>query len=172
MALFDAFFDILSGRRHHKNTTNNVVLSNLWRRCSVLPAHQELFREYVVSASIVADEFFFSADHPKEINAKAYSIAQFQHFYESVIAFRAFASGVVAPELRPDLRRGLSELVMDRQRVQQLLAQLDAHGGIDRAGAGLVYEHLMSEAGIGARASAPFVRFTVACLTACGARDI
>ena len=172
MGLFQSLVDILSGRRYHKNTTNNVVLSNLWRRCSVLPAHQELFREYVVSASVVADEFFFSPEHPKEIIAKDYSIAQFQHFYESVIAFRAFASGVVAPELRPGLRRCLSELVMDRERVEILLVELDAHGGVDRAGAGLVYEHLINEAGVGARAISPFVKFTVACLAACGARDI
>jgi hypothetical protein len=91
MGLFGSLGDILSGRRHHKNTTNNVVVSALWSRCASLPVQQDLFREYVVSASIVADQFFFAADHPKEINAKAYSIAQFQHFYESDIAFRAFA---------------------------------------------------------------------------------
>jgi hypothetical protein len=137
----------------------------------VLPAHQELFREYVVSASIVADEFFFSPDHPKEINAKAHSIAQFQHFYESVIAFRTFAAGVSCPDLRLDLRQCLTELVLDRDRVGRLIAQLDAHGAVDRAGTRLVYEHLMQEAGIGTRAIAPFIAFSTACLLACSGRD-
>lgn len=171
MGLMNSLADILSGRRHHKNTTNNVVIATLWRRCSLLPGHQDLFREYVASAGIVADQFFYSADHPKEVDPKDYTIAQFQHFYEAVIAFLVFVECINRPDLKHTLRGCAIELAMDRERVERLLAQLEAHGAVDRAGVGLVYEHLMQEAGIGTRAIAPFIAFTTACLSVCSGRE-
>jgi hypothetical protein len=158
--------DILSGRRHHKNTTNNVVIATLWRRCSLLPDHQDLFREYMASASIVADQFFYSADHPKQVDPKDYTIAQLQHFYEAVITFLVFVECINRPDLKRTLRGCTVELAMDRERVERLLAQLDAHGAVDRAGVGLVYKHLMDESGIGIPTVVPFVMFAAACLAA------
>lgn len=171
MGFLDSLADILSGRRHHKNTTNNVVVSALWSRCASLPVQQDLFREYMVSASIVADQFFFAADHPKEINAKDYTIVQFAHFYEAIITFLTFVEGVNHPNRKTILRRCLFELATHREFVSKLLAQLDGRASVDRVAVGLVYNHLMQEAGIGVKAVAPFVVFTVACLAACDEQD-
>lgn len=167
MGLFGSIGEIISGRRLHKNTTNNVVESELWQRCDELPSeHQELFRDFVVAASGVAEQFFFAEDHPKEINAKDYSVAQFQLFYDAVVAFFVHVHGVANPCVASALASCLKQLVSDFPRAEKLLAHLRRHTEVDSNAVGEVYTHIIKEAKISGPFFEPFTVFTSMCLIA------
>ena len=165
MSLLGSFGEIISGRRLHKNTTNNVVVSELWKCCEKLPPeHQELFRNFVVAAGIVADKFFFDDNHPKEIKTKSYSIAQFRLFYDAVVTLFAHLYGFANPHLVPQLTACLNVLSTDFLRTEKLLARLRKHSEVNSAMVGEVYSHLMEEANIGSPSFEPFTVFTLGCL--------
>jgi len=165
LSLLGSFGEIISGRRHHKNTTNNVVVSELWKCCEKLPPeHQELFRNFVVAAGIVADRFFFDDDHPKEIKTKNYSIAQFRLFYDAVVTLYAHLYGFENQNLVPQLTACLNVLSTDFLRTEKLLARLRRHSEVNSAMVGEVYSHLMEEANIGSPSFEPFTVFTSGCL--------
>jgi hypothetical protein len=167
LSLFGPLGEIVSGRRLHKNTTNNVVVSELYKGCEMLPLeHQEMFRNFVVAASTVADMFFFDDNHPREINAKSYTIGQFRLFYEAVVTLFVHLYGFANPHLVPSLTSSLGTLATDRTRVAMLLARLRKHAEVNSATVGETYTHLIEEAGIGTTSFEPFTVFTSGCLVA------
>lgn len=167
MGLFRSLVEILSGRRLHKNTTNNVVVSELWRGCEKLPPeHQEMFRNFVVAASTVAETFFFDENHPREIDAKSYTVAQFRFFYDAVVTLYVHLYGFTNPHLIPSLYASLCILVADLPRAERLLVRLQKHTDMNTATVGEAYSHLIDEAGIGSPSFEPFTVFTSGCLVA------
>lgn len=167
MSLFGSLGEILSGRRLHKNTTNNVVVSELWRGCEKLPPeHQEMFRNFVVAASTVADTFFFDDNHPREINAKKYTVVQFRLFYDAVVTLYVYLYSFANPHLVPSLTASLGILAADLPRAERLLARLRKHTDVNTTTVGEAYSHLMEEAGIGSPSFEPFTVFTSGCLVA------
>ena len=167
MSLFGSLGEILSGRRLHKNTTNNVVVSELWKGCQKLPPeHQELFRNFVVAASTVSETFFFDDDHPREINAKNYTFAQFRLFYDAVVTLFVHLYGFANPHLVPTLTASLGTLATDGPRVERLLARLRKHTEVNSAAVGEAYSYLIEEVGIGSPSFEPFTVFTSGCLVA------
>jgi hypothetical protein len=167
MGIFGSLGEIISGRRLHKNTTNNVVISEMWQRCDTLPGeHRELFRDFIVAASGVAEQFFFAYDHPKEINAKNYSIEQFRLFYDAVVSFFVYVHSVANPKIASSLRSCLKPIVSDHARAERLFARLSRHSSVDSKTVGEVYTHLIEEAKFGASLFEPFTVFTSVCLIA------
>jgi len=167
MGILGSLGEILSGRRLHKNTTNNVVVSELWNRCEKLPPeHQEVFQQFVVAASNVAEMFFFAADHPKEINAKSYTIVQFRLFYDSVVTLFAHLYGFANPHLALQLNACLNVLLADFPRAEKLLARLRRHSEVNSAAVGEAYSHIIEEASIGSPSFESFTVFTSGYLAA------
>lgn len=167
MGILSSFGEVLSGRRLHKNTTNNVVISELWRRCEELPPeHQEVFRNFVVAASSVAEMFFFAEDHPKDIKAKSYNISQFRIFYDAVVTLFAHLYGFANPHLVSQLAACLNVMSADFSRAEKLLARLRRHFEVNSAAVGEAYSHIMEEASIGGPSFEPFTVFTSGCLVA------
>lgn len=167
MSLFRSLGEILSGRRLHKNTTNNVVVSELWKGCEKLPnEHQKVFRDFVAAASAVAEAFFFDDNHPREINAKNYTIEQFRIFYHAVIAVFVHLYGLANPRLAPSLAASLGAMATDAHHIERLLVRFRKHVEADSSIAGEAYSHLVEEAGIGSPSFESFSVFTSGCLIA------
>ena len=166
MDLLRSLGEVISGRRLHKNSTNNVVISELWHRCDRLPDSQELFRDFIVATSSVSEQFFFDDDHPKAIVAKDYSVEQFRLFYDAVLAFFVHAHCTSNPQLESRMMSCIRSLVSDYAHVERLFVRLSRHNSIDSSTVGEVYEYLIGEAKIGSPLFEPFTVFTSICLVA------
>lgn len=167
MSLFGSLGEILSGRRLHKNTTNNVVVSELWTRCETLPyEHQERFRDFVVAASSVAEMFFFADNHPKEIHAKSYTIEQFRQFYDAVVTLFVHLHCLANPDCASQLIACLKFVAANIQRAEKLLLRLRKYSEVNNVLVGEAYSHVMEEASIGNPTFESFTVFTSGCLAA------
>ena len=128
--------------------------------------YRELFRDFVVSAGMVADEFFFDDDHPREIKAKSYTIEQFRLFYDAVLTLFVHLYGFANPHLVTPLTDCLNILAKDFSRAEKLLARLRKHSEVNSATVGEAYSLFMEEASIGSHSFEPFSVFTSGCLAA------
>jgi len=157
--------DIISGRRYHKNTTNNAAVRALWSATDqVDPAVREKFRDFIASAGAVAEAMFWSTEKPGDINPKKYGADQFRMFYDAIVAAYAYMYAKANPELARELAASMWRLVSNPESIRRLVKKLDARSSFDREAAGDVWSYLIDEARIGRVGSlAQFTTFTTAC---------
>lgn len=150
MSFFGSLKEIVSGRRYHKNITNNVVIRDLWNRARSLPAFEkQIFENFILAADIATDKLFFSSNRPKGIDPKKYNLEQFRLFYDSILTFCAFIAGLQAPRKRTEeINVALSSIVSNWEHAKKLHQKLLQQDKADSHTAGIVWSHIIETAHI------------------------
>ena len=144
------FLDIVTGRVAHWNSTNNVVITELWDRMEMLSEPQrKSLKSFLVSAGIVVESVIGPGNKAGSvglrIDLKEISIKQFRDLYDTlltyfvVIAVRANHQAnqlVGASEVDPldedkKLMLALERVVSNRVLSRELMVSLGLTGEVD-----------------------------------------